>query len=216
MRAARSILTILLLAAPLPSLATPLTFVLAQGTTTARLSVNGVVIGSASGKLSSGFVEFDPSNGALSNFDLIASSVVVTSPFLPAGYDEIDLSVELKPAAGFSASATGSNPWSIVLGPLTDTFVGSVVDTAPGGLPPIPISGVIPVNNLAVTAAFNDDKMRLGVFGVKVGELHWNGVDFVLRADIEFVGFAVPEPGVVALALAGLASLSLLRRPTAV
>jgi hypothetical protein len=212
MRVLRPLLTALLLAAPFPALASPITFGLDHGSTTARVSVNGFVIGTAAGKLDSGFVVLDPSTGTLPSFDLGASGLVVTSSYLPGGYDTIDLSVELTPGTGYASSATGSNPWSITLGPVNVSFVGSVLDTTPGGQPPIPISGVLPVSSFAVTAVFDAGQMRLGLFGLKIGELRFQGVVYDVRADIEFVGFAVPEPAAAGLAFAGLGALAALRR----
>jgi hypothetical protein len=199
----------------LPSLAgaSPLTFALDHGSVTARLTVGSTVIGTAVGQLDSGFVVFDPTTGGLPDFSLGSSNLAILAPALPGAYNALDLAIQIDPAAGYSNSATGTGPWSITLGPIDISFSGTAFDNAPPiTVPPIPVSGILPVNSFGVTAFFNAGQMRLGLLGLKVGEFTVAGVVYEVRADIEFVGFAVPEPALASLALVAIAGLAWIAR----
>ncbi len=198
---------------PVASAAAPITFALDHGSVTARIEVGGTVVGNAAGSLDGGFVVFDPSSGALPDFALSSSDLFFAAPALPGAYNALDLDIVLSPAAGYAYSSTGSNPWSVTLGPIAIAYSGVALDAVlPVTVPPIPVSGIVPVNSFGVTAYFNAGQMRLGLLGVKVGEILWNGQVYDIRADIEFVGFAAPEPASLALLAAGLAGLALAAR----
>jgi hypothetical protein len=196
--------------------AAPITFALDHGSVTARVQVGTTVIASSAGQLDAGFVVFDPSSGQIPDFSLQSSSLFIQAPALPGAYTALDLDILIEPGAGYSSSATGTGPWAVTLGPIDISFAGSVIDSvAPVTVPPIAVAGLLPVNSFGVTAYYNAGLMRLGLLGVKVGEIQFGSLVFDVRADIEFVGFAVPEPtiaGLLAAAFGGLAWLGR-RRP---
>jgi hypothetical protein len=190
--------------------AAPITFVLDHGSVTARVQGGGMLIASASAKLDAGFVVFDPGTGTIPDFALQSSSLFIKAPALPGAYDALDLDVLLAPGTGYSSTASGTGPWVITLGPVDISFSGSVIDSSPPvTASPTPVSGVVPISSFGVTAYFSAGQMRLGLLGVKVGEVRFGNLVYDIRADIEFVGFAaVPEPagaGLLATALLGLA-----------
>jgi hypothetical protein len=192
-------------AMPIAAQATPVTYSLDHGSVTAKVWLNGSVVAHGGGSLDVGYVVFDPATGLIPDFSLHSSNVLAWAPILPGAYNALSLDILLQPASGYSSSATGSNPWSVMLGPLSVAFSGYAFDsTAPVTVSPIPVSGVIPINSFGVTAYLTQSEMRLGLIGVKVGEMRIGDQVFDVRADIEFVGFAVPEPsaaGLLALAL---------------
>ncbi len=206
MRMIRPVLLSLAMLLPAVSQAAPITFALDHGSVTARVTLNGTIVGSGAGSLDAGFVVFDPSTGTIPNFSLQSTNLFLQAAVLPGPINALDLDIILTPGAGYTSSATGSNPWAVTLGPIDIAFAGFALDsTPPITASPIPVAGVLPINSFGVTAYYNAGQMRLGLLGVKIGEIAWGSLVFDVRADIEFVGFAVPEP-----ALAGLAAFALL------
>jgi hypothetical protein len=203
---------------PFASQATPITFTVDRGSVTARVSLNHTVVGNGGGPLDGTFVTFDPMTGHLVDFSLHSSSVFISASILPGAYNALMLDVTLEPGAGYSSSATGSNPYSITLGPLDVTYAGFAVDvTPPISVPPAPVAGVLAINSFSVTAVYHAGEMRLGISGVKLGEIDWGGTVYEIRGDIEFVGFAaVPEPALASLLavalLGGLVAAALRKR----
>jgi hypothetical protein len=196
--------------------AAPITFALDHGSVTARLSIGSTLIATSAGQLDAGFVVFDPASGQIPDFSLHSSNLFIQAPALPGAYSAIDLDILIEPGSGYSSSATGTGPWSVTLGPIDISFAGSVIDSAPPvTVPPIAVAGLLPVSSFGVTAYYNAGLMRLGLLGLKVGEIRVGSLVFDVRADIEFVGFAVPEPaaaGLLAAALGGLAAVARRRR----
>ena len=209
MRLVRPLLISLALLLPAAMQATPITFALDHGGVTARVELNGTLIGTGAGFLDAGFVVFDPSTGLIPNFSLHSSNANAFAPGLPGAYDALALSILIAPASGYSVSATGTGPWSITLGPIDVAYSGTAFDsTLPVTVPPVPVSGIVPINSFGVTAYYNAGQMRLGLLGLKIGEVRIGATVYDVRADIEFVGFAAPEPAsgaLTALALVGLA-----------
>jgi hypothetical protein len=212
MRWVRAALAVLTLSIAAIAQASPVTYLLDHGSVSANVWLAGNVVAQGGGFLSAGFVEFDPATGQITDFSLDASSVTAFAPILPGDYDHLSLSISLNPAAGYSSMASGSNPWSVTLGPIAVAYSGFASDsTPPITVPPAPVSGVIPISSFGVTAYLTQGEMRLGLIGVKVGEVSIGGQIFDVRADIEFVGFAAPEPAVASLVTAALAGLAIAR-----
>lgn len=201
---------------PLASYATPITFAPTAGSVTARVSVGGTVVATGGGPLDGTFVTFDPTTGQILDFSLHSSSVFISASILPGAYNALMLDVTLEPGAGYSSSATGSNPYAITLGPLDVTFSGVALDvTTPITVPPQAVGGVLPISSFGVTAFYNAGQMRLGFYGVKLGEITWGSTVYDIRGDIEFIGYAVPEPALaslLAVALLGLGVAAVRRR----
>jgi hypothetical protein len=209
----RSLIVSLALLLPAAAQAAPIRFALDHGSVTARIELQGTLVGSGSGSLDGGFVIFDPVTGALSDFSLQSSDLFLLAAALPGALNALDLDIVITPGAGYSSSAAGSNPWSILLGPIDVAYSGSMLDaTPPIGSAPVSVAGVVPINSFGVTAYFNADRMRLGLGGVKVGEIRWGDHVFDVLADIEFVSFAIPEPALAGLTALGLLALGLARR----
>ena len=94
--------------------------------------------------------------GQLVDFSLHSSSVFISAAILPGAYNALMLDVTLEPGAGYSSSATGSNPYSITLGPIDVTYSGVAVDvTPPISVPPAPVGGVLAINSFSVTAFYH-------------------------------------------------------------
>ena len=185
--------------------ASPITYLLDHGSVTAKVRLQGTLVAMSSGFLDAGFIAFDPATGEIPSFSLHSSDLTVYAPLLPGAYDGLALDITLSPGSGYSSTASGTGPWSVTLGPIAAAFSGFVLDTTgPITVPPQPVSGVLPINSFGVTAYLSQGQMRLGLLGVKVGEVRIGEHVVDIRADIEFIGFAVPEP-----ALAGLLGLTL-------
>jgi len=213
MRFVRPLLLSLSLLLPLAAGAAPITFVVDHGGVTAGVSLNGTTIAVGAGQLTSGFVVFDDASGTIPDFSLQSNNLFVSVPALPGAYNALDLDISIDPAAGYSSSATGSNPYTVTLGPIAVSFSGAALDNSPPvTVPPQAVAGVIPINSFTVTAYYDGTEMRLGLLGVKVGEIRFGNLVYDVRADIEFVGFAIPEPALASLLAVGVAGLALASR----
>lgn len=210
MRILRALLLLVAVAVPLAGFASPIEFGLDHGSVTLRIDVNGSAVASGAGTLDAGSVTFDPTALTIPTFSLAASGTIL-APLLP-GYNQADLSITLGPGIGYGSSGSGSNPTTVTLGPIAIGFSGVLWDGSPPPTP-IPFAGTVALPTFTVDAYYNAGQMRLGLVGVKVASFWYLGNLIEIYGDIEFVGFAVPEPALAALvALSGLALLVLRKR----
>jgi hypothetical protein len=186
--------------------------VLDQGTIKARVFLDKTIVASGTGNLD-GFVQFDPSTAQPLDFLLQSTDLLILAPALPGAYGAFDLDITITPGAGFGSSATGSNPYTIDIGPLDIGFSGVAFDpTAPVTVAPLAFSGVVSIDDLPITAFLTDGAVELKINAIHVVDVVWGTLAFRIIIDVNFFGTAVPEASVAGLLALGLGALALRAR----
>lgn len=208
------------LVCPIAASAAPVTYQFGAGAATLTLTSGTTAIGSASLAMDGLYVTFDDALPSLVDFRFTTAAsgaIALSSPY--GGYDEIQvLSSSLSPALGYTnlaASDLGGGSFFVVVGPVESAGVFSAHDST--GLHPDLIAQAFQFSNsnplVANLSLLNGTLeltgITLAVLPPGAGELE----PLVIKADVSWSGAQpIPEPGSIALALAGAAVVGLALR----
>jgi hypothetical protein len=207
----RFLSALLMLLAPLAAAAAPITYTHTGGSATIELRLNGNVVGSASAALDGMFVTFDADTASITDLELLLADSVSfpRSPLI--GYDTLQFSLQAVDAAGYTSSGSGSNPYSVISGPLLVAFSGAIVDGFNGPPPPnIPFSGSLTTGAVPVTVALAGDTLTASFASTRMLQHGWQSLE--LWVGVTFEGVAVPEPSFGTLAVFALVAFAVARR----
>ena len=205
----RFLSTLLVLLAPLAAVAAPITYTHTGGSAVVELRLNGNVVGSASAPLDGMFVTFDADTASITDLELLLTDSIRFPRLL--GYDTLQFSLQAVDAAGYTSSGSGSNPYSVISGPLLVAFSGALVDGLNGPPPPnLPFSGSLTTGSVPVTVSLAGNTLNASFASTRMLQHGWQSLE--LWVGVTFEGVAVPEPSFGVLVLVALVALTAARR----
>ena len=181
----RTVLATLLLLAPIGAGAAPILYAHTGGSASIELRLNGNVVASASAPLDGMSLTFDAATASITALDILLIHQVAFPRLL--GYDTLAFSLQATGAPGYTSSGSGTNPYSVVSGPLLISFAGTILDGLNRNF-----SGSLTTGSVPVTVTLAGPDLSAAFSSTRMIQHGWQSLELLVA--VTFEGTALPEP----------------------